>query len=168
MVRALVFYFGKHTAVSSLIGSRQVLHTYAEGLLLRGVHTKYLVGPTVYTKNYTFRYFYEQYLVLFTISPGMVSPVILRYQKPRGKKKKKQGFQAVGGKASSFETIYWYPYHTRSCQVSILLIARYRNLANDVQHYWLYLQSRYVSASPYKVCHIRHTKIFTDLLLVCE
>ena len=36
----------------------------------------YEIGPTVHTKNYTIRYFYKHYLVLFAMVPGNSS----RYQ----------------------------------------------------------------------------------------
>ena len=33
-----------------------------------------LIGPTVQTKTYIFRYFYQQYLVLFTMVPRNSNP----------------------------------------------------------------------------------------------
>ena len=39
---------------------------FSSYVLLRGI-INYLVGPTVHTKAYIFRYFYQQYLVLFTM-----------------------------------------------------------------------------------------------------
>ena len=40
--------------------------------LLRGTILDTLVGPRVYTETYIFRYFYEQYLVLFTMVPRKI------------------------------------------------------------------------------------------------
>ena len=36
---------------------------------ITGDHIKYQVGPTVHTKAYIFRYFYQQFLVLLTMAP---------------------------------------------------------------------------------------------------